>query len=227
MSLRTRVLIGTAVIAVVLAVGARRHDPHDRGEPPRPGRRPAHRGDRRASDDYGSARRRGRAGTRAGRPPRRLSSVYVGAVEQRDRADRGHSRPRRRGRSPLPDIDADVATAAAASDGDGLFTVGAVDSDLRYRVLAATDPRTGDVAVVALPLADVDSAVDRLIVVAAIATIAVLAVVGAGHVVGHPPRRPTDQADDGDGDGHRRRGSVRTASPTARRAPRRASSAPR
>jgi two-component system OmpR family sensor kinase len=77
----------------------------------------------------------------------------------------------------LPDIDAAAATAAAASADP--FTTGAVDSDLRYRVLATTDGRSGEVIVLALPLTDVDSAVDRLVGVAAVATLAVLVVVGA------------------------------------------------
>jgi two-component system, OmpR family, sensor kinase len=75
-----------------------------------------------------------------------------------------------------PAIDADQA-AHAATTGEP-FTVGAVgDGDLRYRVRA----RQGEdgLHVTALPLTDVDNTVARLITVEVVATLIILAVLGA------------------------------------------------
>ena len=58
--------------------------------------------------------------------------------------------------------------------------------------------------VAALSLADVDASVSRLIWVEVIVTGLVLGILGARHVVGHPPRRTSGEADDGDGDSDRR-----------------------
>ncbi len=178
MTLRARVLIGTALIAIVLAVGAvlttrttednlvdqvdaqlvsaigEAHDAgFSRGEP---------------FDGPGGE---GPGG------PRRFSSVYVGVVTS-DGDVRTVYTPDLTGEElALPAIAADQAEAAAVSRQP--FTVGSVDSDLRYRVLATTDGESGDVVVLALPLADVDDAVDRLLAVEVLATGAVLVVVGA------------------------------------------------
>jgi two-component system OmpR family sensor kinase len=75
-----------------------------------------------------------------------------------------------------PDIDADEA-ADSASTGDP-FTTGAVgDGDLRYRVRV----RAGDdeLHVTALPLTDVDNTISRLITVELVATLIIVAVLGA------------------------------------------------
>lgn len=59
----------------------------------------------------------------------------------------------------VPDLDA--ATARARADGPP-FTVGAVGADLRYRVQVRTDGRQGRTVVYAAPLEDVDDAVRRV-----------------------------------------------------------------
>ncbi len=75
-----------------------------------------------------------------------------------------------------PDLDAEEAMARA---GDPPFTVDAEDSDdLRYRVVVTSDPRLGATLVYGLPLEDVDAAVDRLIVIEAIALVSILAALG-------------------------------------------------
>jgi two-component system, OmpR family, sensor kinase len=80
---------------------------------------------------------------------------------------------------PVPDIDASEARAAADGEGggDATFTVGSTDPDVRYRVRAHTDS-DGDVVVVATSLADVDAAVDRLVAVEAAGALAALAILG-------------------------------------------------
>jgi two-component system, OmpR family, sensor kinase len=80
---------------------------------------------------------------------------------------------------PVPDIDAAEARAAADGEGggDATFTVGSSDPDVRYRVRAHTDS-DGDVVVVATSLADVDAAVDRLVAVEAAGALAALAILG-------------------------------------------------
>ena len=75
---------------------------------------------------------------------------------------------------PLPQVDADVA-AAAARTGD-LFTVATESDDVRYRAVARHERRAGGVIVLALPLTDVDASVDRLVTVEVVMTLAVLAV---------------------------------------------------
>ncbi|HEX8803946.1 MAG TPA: hypothetical protein VF743_07125, partial [Acidimicrobiales bacterium] len=136
MSLRARVLVGMALIALVLAVAAvvitrstERHlvdgvddqlalaaAPHERvgdaGRGPPGGRHP---------DDAGS-----------GVQPERLSPLYEGVVAD-DGTVHTEFAPNLAEDTPLPDIDGDDAVAAARSGQP--FTVGSHGSDLRYRVL--------------------------------------------------------------------------------------------
>lgn len=75
---------------------------------------------------------------------------------------------------PTPAVDPDQVRQAAAS-GES-FTVGAVDSDDRFRARAVAVEDSGQLLVYLQPLADVDLTVDRLIVVETLGTLAVLAV---------------------------------------------------
>jgi two-component system, OmpR family, sensor kinase len=156
MSLRARVLIGMAVIALVLGASAvvitRTTEAHliDQVDEQLSKARPG--------PDFG-----GREG---------YSSLYFAQVNGDEittisRAGIGDDV------LPSPEIDI-VEVQAAERDGD-IFTVGSEGSDLRYRVRASEDPFTGSVFVVALPLGDVDDAIHRLIWVEVIATVAVLA----------------------------------------------------
>lgn len=77
----------------------------------------------------------------------------------------------------LPDLDLDEVRAKARTGAP--FTVDAIGSDHQFRVLAHGDPETDAVTVVALSLADVEEAVDRLVAVEFAATVAALAVLGA------------------------------------------------
>jgi two-component system OmpR family sensor kinase len=103
-----------------------------------------------------------------------LSTLYVGVVDRTGqlrtvlRPNLLHDDP------PLPALTAgDVLHATPGQP----FTVGSIDSATRYRVVADRDPR-GVVLALGLPLDDIDAAVDRLRAVAVLVTLAVLAVLG-------------------------------------------------
>jgi two-component system OmpR family sensor kinase len=73
-----------------------------------------------------------------------------------------------------PDVS---ATEAAAHEGAGPFTVGAKESDLHYRAVVRQADR-GFPVLYALPLQDVEDTVDRLIAVEVLASAGILAVLG-------------------------------------------------
>ena len=58
------------------------------------------------------------------------------------------------------------------------FTVGSQDSDLRYRAVVRQEGRVGRTIVLALPLADVDETIRRLLAIEAMAAVAILATMG-------------------------------------------------
>ena len=170
MSLRSRLLIGTALIALVLAVAAvaiarttRAHlveqvDAQLRSAGPQINVGPG-------------GRVGGPGGTEAGRP--RLSTIYVGFLSADGELVTVSA----------PDLIGDVAPEpvldARAIDALRLgrtVTVPSNDPDLDYRVQARNERRTGATAVLALPLDGVDEAVRRLVAVEAAAVLAVLAV---------------------------------------------------
>ena len=170
MSLRNRVLIGMALIAVVLiGVGVivtrstssylldrlddqlRSAAPPSRGYSNRPMPQPA-------GADGGP-----------------LNSLYVGVI--RDGQVHTMLRPGFPGSDePLPDIPVEEATAAAATQPPEPFTVETTDGSERYRVLAEPGEVPGDVVVVGLSLQEVDAAGNRLLVVMAVGIALALAV---------------------------------------------------
>jgi two-component system OmpR family sensor kinase len=105
--------------------------------------------------------------------PEGVSSLYVGVV--RGGVLEPHFTPNLTGDDATPHIPVDRVTAVAEDGRARLFTVGS-DTEVRFRVLARPQPRS--VLVLALPLADVDASVSRLIKVEALATVLVLAVLG-------------------------------------------------
>ena len=191
MSLRTRLLVGLGVVALVLggvAVAVTRAaegylvgqvddrlptvDRADGFGPPGGGP-----GNPDAQDGGGGTGEPD--GTEAAGPP--LSPYYLGIVE--GDAVVTMRAPDVRGAggdtadAPTPAIDADQArAAAAASDADDhFFTVGSDEDGVRYRVRADTSD-DGGVHVAATSLDDVDAAVGRLVTVEAVATAVVLAI---------------------------------------------------
>ena len=175
MSLRTRLLVGLGIVALVLGGVAiavtRSAESYLVGQVD--DRLPTHLDDQ---WDRGGAGPDGQAtDPTPGGPP--LSPYYVGVVDgdsvvfvqDPDVRDPGGDAAD----APAPDIDADRAreAAAAAEDGD-VFTVGSDSAD-RYRVRAIEE--NGQVWVVAASLADVDAAVSRLVMVEVAATGVVLA----------------------------------------------------
>ena len=163
LSLRARVLVGAAVIAVVLAVGAvvtiRTIRQHLLAQ----------------VDDRLLATNARDVGFGPGGPggpggPPRFSELYVGVVEGDALRTVLHSTPAGV-ENPTPDID------VASLRSERLFSVRALGGDLRYRVRSITLERGHAVGVLALPLDDVDDATDRLLVVAVGTTAVALGVV--------------------------------------------------
>ena len=157
MSLRARLLLGARAHRAGARRRGRRHRPHDRRRPGRPGRRPAPQRER--------ALRRGLRAGRPGRPPDdppgappALSSLYVGVVDRRRRAHHPAA-PRTSRATTLRSRRSTTATSRPCERGDTI-TVGSSDPDVDYRMRAAA-PGLGRqrTVVVALPLDDVDESV--------------------------------------------------------------------
>lgn len=168
MSLRARLLIGTALIAVVLGVAAvaiartTRANLVDQVDAQLRSAGPQ------IADGPG-----GPGGLGEGRP--RLSNLYVGVVSARGQLTT----------ILAPDLVGDVAPEPVLDDAavdalrDGrTVTVPSDDPDVDYRMQARNERRLGATVVLALPLDGVDEAVRRLIAVEAAAVLAVLAVLG-------------------------------------------------
>jgi two-component system, OmpR family, sensor kinase len=105
-----------------------------------------------------------------------LSSLYVGYLDD-DGDVEVLAAPNLRGDdTPLPDIDA--ARAVKAFRDDDAITVGSSDEDLRYRVRAYADEGSNRLVVLALPIDTVDNAVSDLVKVEVLGGMAILAVLG-------------------------------------------------
>lgn len=167
MSLRARVLLGMALIAVVLTLSVaiitrstRAHlvDQVDAQlEDASPQLRPA-------TDVNGD----GAAG-----PTPRLSSLYVGILSRTGELTAVHTPDLRGGTAPLPIVSQAHVTALAAGEA---VTVPSDDDGSSYRLLARAQGRLGRMAVVGLSLDDVDAAIGRLIAVEVMALAAVFGV---------------------------------------------------
>lgn len=162
MSLRARVLLGMAAIAVVLVVSALAITRSTRD----------HLLDQ-VDDQLQAALPRVGDGPAGGGPTPRLSQLYVG------RLDRGGQLVT----VLLPDLEGDTAPTpqldradVAALDAGAIVTVGS-DGDIRYRVIGRT-VRGGALGVVGLSLEDLDATVRRLVVVEGVAVTSILAVLG-------------------------------------------------
>jgi two-component system OmpR family sensor kinase len=163
MSLRARLLVGMAVVAVVLVGAAAliaRTTENDLVA--------------RVDEQLRSAQLTVRE-MRGGFSPEDSapSALFVGVV----RGDTLQTvlAPNFTGNDAVPKIPVDRVTEVAEDGEARYFTVGS-DSSVRFRVLA--QPQRDAVVVKALPLSDVDASVDRLVRVEAFVTVAVLAVLG-------------------------------------------------
>ncbi len=169
MSLRARLLLGMAAIAVVLGVAAvliarttEHHltaqvDEQLRDLPP------------------DLAESGGRGGPGPDGPPRRFSAVFVGTIDVSGELATVAYPDLRNETAPTPTVDA--GAVARLREGKTV-TVGSEGSDVRYRMQARREGPRGAMVVAALPLDDVDDAVRRLIAVELAAVLAVLAVLG-------------------------------------------------
>ncbi len=166
MSLRARLLVGMAVVAVVLigaAVLIARSTEADLVA--------------RVDDQLRSAQvPLGRFRDRGGPGPEAApSSLFVGVVQ--GDTIQTYATPNFTGDDPVPAIPVERVAAVADDGVPQLFTVGSDgDGDDQFRVLA--DDRRGSVVVLALPLSDVDASVARLVRVEAAVMVVVLAVLG-------------------------------------------------
>ena len=120
-----------------------------------------------------------------------LSSVYVAVISNGQ--VRTRVAPSLRGEeTPLPVFTA--ARAAAAARTGQPFTVGSLESDVRYRARAYADHHSGDVVVLALPIDHVDDAMARLVTVELVAAAVIAFALGlVGWWVIHLGVRPVKQ----------------------------------
>lgn len=169
MSLRARLMVGMAVIAVLLGVAAIAVT-----------RATEDNLTKQIDDQLQRAAPAGRGALRervarpdAEAPPDAPGSLYVAVL--RSGGDRliTLATPSLTRDPTEPDLDVDDVRRHADQ---GPFTTGTVGSDLRYRVLVRSTPRLDAKAVYALPLEDVDATVQRLQAVQAVASLSILAV---------------------------------------------------
>lgn len=162
MSLRARLLLGMAMVAMVLTLSAVAITRATR----------THLVDQIDAQllEAGPRLRSGPGAGGDGQAPR-FSSLYVGFLSTDDELSAIHVPDLVAGDAPIPEITADQADALR--DGEAV-TVDS-DQDTRYRLMARSD-RNRVLGVIGLSLDDVDSAVRRLVVVLAIAVVSVAGV---------------------------------------------------
>ncbi len=190
MSLRARLLLGTALIAIVLAVTAVAIARTTR----------AHLVDQ-VDAQLVTA---GRLGERSGpggpgdadNPPPSLSRFYVGVLTADGELATVYAPSLTDQDAPIPRLEGTVVDRLR--DGT-IVTVPSNDPAVDYRIMARDDLPNGAVTVLALPLDDVDDAVRRLIAVEAAAVLAVLGVLGLVmwwviHLGVRPVQRMTETA---------------------------------
>ncbi|MCU1371838.1 MAG: Two-component sensor histidine kinase [Ilumatobacteraceae bacterium] len=167
MSLRSRLLLGMAVVAAVLICAslaitrATEHTLIDQV-------------DKQLARSGAAGRFPGPVGGGPGQGP--PSALYLAVID----VDAGrittlrYSDTTDRGDSP-PDL---TASEALMHLGDRPFTVDAESSGLRYRAVVQHQERQNRTLVVALPLEDVDETIDQLLTIQALAAAAILATMG-------------------------------------------------
>ena len=164
MSLRTRLLLGTGLIALVLVASA--------GVIARTTR--AH-----LTDQIDAQLReavpqlRGPGGSDGGTAPR-FSALYVAVLDRRGALTTVYLPDLRGGIAPEPEVDAGAVSRLRRGE---LATVSST-GDSRYRLVARGQGSEGRLLVLGLALDDVDAAVRRLVAVEVLAVLVILAVLG-------------------------------------------------
>lgn len=170
MSLRARLLIGTALIALVLGVAALAIARTTRANLVDQVDAQLQSAGRQVGDGPGGPGGPGGVGE-----PPRLSTLYVGFISANGQLTTRSAPDLIGDDAPEPVLDA--AAVGALRDGR-LVTVPSNDPGVDYRMQARNERRSGATTVLALPLDGVDEAVRRLVAVEAAAVLAVLAVLG-------------------------------------------------
>jgi two-component system OmpR family sensor kinase len=190
MSLRARLLLGMAAIAVVLTVSAgvitrstRDHLIHQVDE------QLAAVGPRLVEGPLGQDQAGGTG------PTPRLSELYVGHVDAAGQLTTILAPDLQDTEAPTPHLE---ATDVVALRNGTIVTVDS-DGDIRYRMVARRGGRLGGITVLGLSLEDVDATVQRLVTVETVAVVSILAVLGlvtwwVMRLGVRPLRRMTDAA---------------------------------
>ena len=165
MSLRARLLLGMALVAVVLVVASlsiTRATEHNL----------IHQVDQQLERSQPQARQGdyGGPGRRNGPP----SALYIARFEADGELTTLYLPSTAEAVSP-PSL---TIGEAAERNGEPPFTVSAIDGDLRYRVVVRDSGPSDQTLVLALPLEDVDETIDRLLTIQALAAAAILATMG-------------------------------------------------
>jgi two-component system, OmpR family, sensor kinase len=164
MSLRSRLVVGVALVAAVLfvaaAIAARLVEGYLVGQVDTSLR------ENRLARGFDPGGRG--PGPDLGDPPSGFSSLFVGVVEADGSLSPLLTPNLTDATPPLPSIT--PARAVESARTGAAFTAGSEDPGVRYRVLARGEGPLGQVLVVARPLTDVDSAVTRLRAVQALST---------------------------------------------------------
>jgi two-component system OmpR family sensor kinase len=173
MSLRSRLLLGMAVVAVVLVIAslsitrATEHNLIDQVD-----QQLARSGPQARLGDYDRFGGGGGAGLRPGGPP---SALYIARFDPDTRELTTLYLPSGSDSSSPPDL---TFAEATAHDGAPPFTVSAQNGDLRYRVVVREAGIRRQALVLALPLHDVDDTIDHLLAIQALAAAAILLTMG-------------------------------------------------
>jgi two-component system OmpR family sensor kinase len=163
MSLRTRLLLGTGVIALVLVLSALAITRTTR----------THLTDQVDAQLREAVPQLRRPDSGGGQTPR-LSTLYIGVLDLQGGLTTVYLPDIRSGTAPEPEM----RPSAAARLRDGQAVTVPSDGDARYRLLARDQGPRGQVLVLGLALDDVDDAVRRLVVVEWVAVLSILAALG-------------------------------------------------
>ncbi|MGN6695607.1 MAG: sensor histidine kinase [Aquihabitans sp.] len=180
MSLRARLLLGMAVVAVVLVIASlsitRATEHHLIHQIDQQLARSGHEARLGYYDDFGNGNGgnggNGGGGPKSGGPP---SALYIARFDAQTGDLNTLYLPSSAESTSPPNL---TFAEATAHDGAPAFTVPALQGDLRYRVVVRQAGPRRQTLVLALPLQDVDETIDRLLAIQALAAAAILLTMG-------------------------------------------------